>query len=406
MKWLLGSGLALFLAACGGTPRSTITLGGLLSQTGGLSTIGEEELRAAQLAIDEINAAGGVLGSDLVLHNEDEGSERQRVPLVAADLVSQNVPAIIGSIASGSTISTAAITIPSEVVLISGASTSPEITTLQDNDTVFRTCPSDTHQGALLAERALKSGFTSVGVLWIPDAYGMGLSQSFVQSFEAKGGTVPFSMMYTENQLSYMDLLTQAFAATPRPQAIVLVAYPVDGAQIVQDYLSAFSGQQTFWFFTNATEDTSFVSAVGPSNFTFKHEGTGPGMPGTPQSAAFANAFVVKYGVNADPGTYSANVYDAVYLIALAMQMGGKADSATLKTNLRAAADNSGMTIGPGQWAQALAAITSGAHVGYVQSSGSVGLDGNGDPVSASYSLWQVQGGAITAEPGQESVSP
>src|SRR5262249_11810071 len=111
MKRLLGLALVLAMAACGGTPRSTITLGGLLSQTGALSTIGEEELRAVQMAMDEINAAGGVLGSDLVLVNEDDHSERQRVPLVAADLVAKNVPAIIGSIASGSTVSTAPITI-------------------------------------------------------------------------------------------------------------------------------------------------------------------------------------------------------------------------------------------------------------------------------------------------------
>jgi branched-chain amino acid transport system substrate-binding protein len=206
---------------------------------------------------------------------------------------------------------------------------------------------------------------------------------------------VPFKQMYTEAQQSYASLLTAIYAATPAPQAILLIGYPVDSAQIIKDYNSAFASNQTFWFFTDATEDPSFVSAVGGSNFTFQHEGTGSSTPSTPAFSAYASAFQAKYGKPADPGTFSPNVYDAAYLVAGAMQLGGKADAATIKNNIRAVANPPGMTVGPGQWAQMRAALAAGTDVNYEGASGSVDLDSNGE-TTAPYDIWKVSGGTIT----------
>jgi ABC-type branched-subunit amino acid transport system substrate-binding protein len=183
----------------------------------------------------------------------------------------------------------------------------------------------------------------------------------------------------------------------------LLIGYPVDSAQIIKDYNSAFASKQTFWFFTDATEDPSFVSAVGGSNFTFQHEGTGPSTPSTPAYSAYASAFMAKYGKAADPGTFSPNVYDAAYLLAGAMQAGGKADSATIKSNIRTVANPPGTTFGPGQWTQMRAALVAGTDVNYEGSSGSVDLDANGE-ATAPYDIWKVSGGAISVV--ESNVSP
>src|SRR5438874_2016104 len=88
------------MAACSGSSKSTITIGALLSQTGALATIGQEELQAAQLAVDEINAGGGVLDGKLALANNDDGSDKTRTPAAATDLVTNKKPvAILGGIA-------------------------------------------------------------------------------------------------------------------------------------------------------------------------------------------------------------------------------------------------------------------------------------------------------------------
>jgi branched-chain amino acid transport system substrate-binding protein len=396
--------LALWLTACGGSNKPTITIGALLSQTGALAAIGQEEFQAAQMAVDEINAGGGVLGSDLTLVNADDGSDSTRAASAAMSLISgSKVQAILGGLGSGSTINASTVTIPADTVLISGSSTSPAITTLNDNGTVFRTCASDALQGELLAKRARAKGFDSVAVIWIPGPYGQGLSQQFVDSFTQAGGTVSFNQMYTEGQQSYASLLTSVYAATPAPQAILLVAYAVDGSQIIKDYNSAFAAKQTFWFFTDGLEDPTFVGSVGASNFSFQHEGTGPSTPDTPAYASYASSFMAKYGRKADPGTFSPNVYDATYLLALAMEVGGASDGATIKTHLQAVASPPGMTIGPGQWAQARAALTGGGDVDYAGASGAVDLDDNGEPV-APYDIWKVSNDAITVV--EPSVSP
>jgi branched-chain amino acid transport system substrate-binding protein len=207
--------------------------------------------------------------------------------------------------------------------------------------------------------------------------------------------------MYTEAQPSYMALLTSIYATTP--QAILMVAYPVDGAQIIKDYNSAFSSKQTMWFFTDATEDPSFVQAIGATNFTFMHEGTGSSAPSGPAYSAYAAAFNTKYGRKADPGTFSANVYDATYIVALASQQAGQATGPAIQGAMRTVSDPPGTSIGPGQWATALSTLQSGGDVNYEGASGAVDLDANGDVV-APYDIWQVQNGAITVV--EKSVSP
>jgi branched-chain amino acid transport system substrate-binding protein len=392
-------------AGCGGSAKSTITIGALLSQTGTLATIGQEELEAAQMAVDEINAAGGVLDGQLLLVNGDDASDSTRTAAAATTLIAANKPvAIIGGIASGSTIAASTVTIPAGVVQISGASTSPALTAIESSSgTVFRTCPSDALQGQLLAKRAKAKGFTSVAVTFVPGPYGSGLADQFATSFTAGGGSVPFKQMYTEAQQSYASLLTSIYAATPAPQAILLIGYPVDSAPIIKDYTSAFASNQTFWFFTDATEDPSFVSAVGGSNFTFQHEGTGSSTPSTPAFSAYASAFQAKYGKPADPGTFSENVYDAAYLLAGAMQAGNKADAATIAANIRAVSSPPGMAVGPGQWAQIRAALSAGTDVNYDGASGAVDLDVNGE-TTAPYDIWKVAAGAITVV--EADVSP
>jgi branched-chain amino acid transport system substrate-binding protein len=388
-------------AGCGGGNGSKITIGAIMSQTGSLGTIGQQELQAAQLAVDEINAAGGLLGgSSLELLNVDDKSDPMGATDAATTLVNTNhVPAIVGAIASGSTIPASKVASPANVVMISGASTSPQITGM--SPFLFRTCPSDALQGQLIATRAKAQGLTRVAVSYVPGPYGMGLADTFATYFTALGGTVTFNEAYTEGQASYMSLLTSIYATTP--EAILLVAYPVDGSQIVKDYNSAFSSKQTMWFFTDATEDVSFVQGVGAANFTFKHEGTGSSAPSGPAYSAYAAAFNNKYGHEPDPGAFAANVYDATYLVALAIQQADKADGPAIQAAMRAVADSPGTAIGPGQWAAALAAIKVGGKVNYEGASGPVDIDANGDVV-APYDIWKVSGGTLTVT--EMSVSP
>jgi branched-chain amino acid transport system substrate-binding protein len=395
----IGGAFLVCLAGCGGgTGGDTITLGTVLSQTGSLANIGVEQAQAAQLAVDEINKAGGVLGgSKLALVNKDDGTDASNMSAkgraAAMDLINAKVPVIFGAIGSQLTLDVATVTGPANVVQISGSSTSPAITTQHATDPyLFRTCPSDALQGKLLANRAKAKAFSKVAIIHLPGAYGVGLADAFQTSFTAQGGTVTVDQEYTEGMQSYVSLLTGVYAGNP--EAIVLIAYPTDGAQIIKDYNSTFSAKGTFWYFTDALEDPGFIAGVGASGFTFMHEGTGPGTVSGPRYDAFQAAFTKKYGVGANPGTFSPNVYDAVYLVALAMQASGKSDSASIKGALTGVSAG-GTPYGATDWPQAAADAKAGKDINYEGVTGPVDFDASGDVV-APYDIWKIAGGAIT----------
>ncbi|MHB8420774.1 MAG: ABC transporter substrate-binding protein [Myxococcales bacterium] len=399
-RWQLA--LVPLAFGCGGKPAAKpITLGAVLSQTGQLADIGAGELQAANLAVSQINAAGGVLGAPLALADKDDHSDPDGGVAAAQALVAAGVPVLLGAVASGVSIPIAEqVAIPTGVVQISGASTSPAYTALHaDGGWTFRTCPSDALQGKLLAEQALERKFSKVAALYVPGAYGEGLSSAFAASFTAGGGTMTYDQPYSPGAPDYRSQLVQLLSGPP--DAVLLVAYPVDGATIMKDYLQTYPGGNVFWFFTDGLDDPGFVASVGGPNFTFPHEGTTPATPDGGAYDAYASAFQAQYG--SAPTEWSANLYDAVYLTALAMTAAGKSDAASVASHLVQVSAGAGTAVGPADYAAAVAALDAGQAVNYGGASGPVDFDANGDVVGP-YDIWQVQGGQVVVV--EHSVSP
>jgi ABC-type branched-subunit amino acid transport system substrate-binding protein len=375
-----------------GKPGGAVTFGTILSLTSSSADLVRKQLQAEQLAVEEINAAGGLLGSKLTLEVRDDNGQEPMGTTQAHELIDQlHVPAIVGSYSSAITLAIAAVTAPANVVLISGSATSPEITTLPDGGFVFRTCPPDTAQGRLISARARAHPFSRVAVIYDPSAYGRGLGYVFAVDFLQRGGTVTDVVTYSVNAPSYASLLDHVYSKSP--EAILLVAYPPEAATIIKDYISGFATHNTFWAFTDTTEDQGFVDNVGGSNFTFQHEGTGPGTATGDAFTNFERAYVARFGE--EPTQFAPNDYDALYLLALATVQAGAANGLAIRDQMREVANPPGMVVGPGQFAQAAAAIRAGMKINYEGASGSVDLDQYGDPV-ATYIRWQVVGGQVT----------
>jgi branched-chain amino acid transport system substrate-binding protein len=220
----------------------------------------------------------------------------------------------------------------------------------------------------------------------------MGLANAFATNFTKLGGTVTFNQPYTEGQSSYSNLLTQLYATNP--QAIVLAAYPLDGAQVIRDYLNGFTAHQTFWFFADALAVTAFVNDIGGSNFSFQHEGTHSSTAAGPRYMAYSQAYQAKYQKADVPGTYSPNAYDAIYILALAMVSAGAFDGPDIRDHMRTVANSPGVTFGPGQFAAAVAALKAGMKIDYDGASGSIDFDMHGD-VPGQYDVWKVVNGQI-----------
>jgi ABC-type branched-subunit amino acid transport system substrate-binding protein len=397
-----GLGLSLLmLTSCSGSSSGGdgIPLGAIMSVSGNKAQPGQGELQSIKLAVDEINAAGGVLGQRLQLINRDDHSGTEGAKAAAMDLIDNvHAPAIFGCTAPETTLSAAQATVPAETILISDIASGPELNGLPDHDTVYTTAPDRVQQGQILAKRARDKGFAKCAVLYVELPLHTETATGFRQTFTAMGGTITSDISFPQMQSSYADLLKTVYDADT-PDCILINAEAPDGTQVLKDYLSSYSAKQTMWFFNPAMGNPDFFMGLGYGNFTFRHEGIdvadGPGID------AYQKAFDAKYPnttVEYEPGSY-----DDVYLVALAMQAGGKADAATVKASIRVINDPAGTKVGPGQFAMAASILKAGGKINYEGASGSCDIDQNGSALATSLIFAIVDGEYKVTVP---SISP
>ena len=178
--------LAALLLACNRGEESPVRVG----VAGSFSdAIGLPMKLAAQLAADEINAAGGVGGRPLELVLRDDYADPDSAVFIADDLYHSGVSAVVGHLFSGTTLAAAPVYNGGDdpVAAISPSSSSPEVSTAGDH--TFRVCPSDLAHGAALAQWVRERLNLDLGaVLYLNDQYGRGIRQTFVEQFVRMGG--------------------------------------------------------------------------------------------------------------------------------------------------------------------------------------------------------------------------
>mgnify|MGYP001047584760 FL=1 len=401
---LLGLGVAL--AACGGggeetaTPRpgtpgaqvpGQLKIGALLPLTGPLADFGRDFRNAIEMAVEHINAAGGVMGRPVVLVTADDGTVNvQQGVAEARRLVDvERVHVIVGAAASSVTIAVAeSVTVPNRILQISPSSTSPAITTLRDNDYLFRTPISDAAQGLVLARLARDEGLSRVATLYVNNAYGQGLSESFARAFQQLGGQVTAQVPHTaETAPSYISELQRA--AQGNPEALAAISY-VDGQGEV--YLREAVEQGLFrrFLFVDGTKSGDMFGRLGWDRFNGMR-GTSPGTLSTQFGSQFDQQFQQRWGY-AYQTPFVREAYDATVVVALAAEKARSTDSTAIRNVLRDVANSPGRQIGPGvdSIRQALQAIRNGEDIDYVGASGSVEFDQNGDVALGGIEVWRV----------------
>lgn len=343
---------------------------------------------ATRLAVSEINAAGGINGQPLALSIAYEGNNNPAVGVPAArDLVAQGVVAIVGASSSQVTLPVALqVTIPANIALVSPSSTSALITTLNDNNTVFRVAPSDALQGRLLAEQVWAEGRRQVAVFAEDEPYGQGLTQVFTQAFQQLGGTVTVAIATPVKQVANFSSAINRIYASGTPDALVMFSFPQQTDNLLREILGSGHTVLPALYGSDAALTADTLVNAPPAIVGLR--GT---LPAPNTSTTGYQHFVTAYtgAVGIAPPDYAANAYDAVYLIALAMAQGGTNTRASVLANLTGVSQSgagSGRTVvGPGQFAAALAAIKTGHPVGYVGASGPINFDSHGDLSSATY---------------------
>ncbi|WP_135465895.1 ABC transporter substrate-binding protein [Crenalkalicoccus roseus] len=386
----------LILPRPGRAQGEAVRIGAILSASGGLAAFVPPIRAGIALALEEINAAGGVLnGRRLQLVEADDQTNPQVGVTVATRLVqADNVAAIIGPMASGITIAVAnAVTIPAGVPIISPSATAPAISALQDNDTVFRTAVPDGLQGQVLGRVTRERGIERVAVMAINNDYGRGLSAAFAEAFRGHGGTVTATQNFEENRPSYRAEL-QTLAGRGSPQALMLVGYPASGGNTILRN-SIENGFFNRFVLTDGMRDQSVVEAVGARALQGSF-GTAPGTAAAPEQRRKYEEAFRRANPNLDPGAaFVAQAYDAAYVIALAIQRAGAPDRAAIRGALREVANAPGEVVGPGEFARARDLLAQGQAVNYEGASGPIEFNQQGD-AQGRIEVWEVQDGRIT----------
>jgi len=384
---------ALTLAQLGilAQQQPPILIGAVIPLSGALASFGPRFQVAAQLALDEVNKAGGVLGRRVELIVRDSGTNPQQGVQAATDLINVNkVQVIFGAAASGVTIPISSVTVPAKVVLISPSATSPAITNLKDDDFVFRTAPPDTLQGIVLAALArFFRRYTRIAIIARNDAYGAGLADVTKNVFERLGGKANV-VLYETN---VTDFSAQIAAATQdKPDAISLITFD-EGEALITQMVRA--GVTNFDLLVDGNKNQDLIDrlvrSIGAAPLNGK-VGTAPALAPGAGGDVFAKAY--RQRLNEDPFVFTPHSFDALAIVCLAIQKAGEYNGVKIRDNLRFVANPPGKVFTVGQLGDALAAIKAGEDVNYEGASGSVDLDAAGEPVGP-VGTWTIKDGKI-----------
>lgn len=371
-----------------------LIVGNLNVFTGSLAEFGPPLRNSVQLAASHVNRAGGVGGGSMLVISRDTAvNPVQGVDAARALVDVEGAVAIVGALSSGVTIASAqSVTIPKGVLLISGASTAPAITTLEDDDLLFRTTPSDAAQGAVLARLANELGYETVGIMYINNAYGEGLAAQFEQSFAEYGGQVTAKVPHEDTQPTFASELEKATEGDP--DALAVMSYTGQSRVYVREALEG--GYADEFLFVDGVKGSEWIDDIDAWDELDGTLGTAPGSEGNPALSVFETAYEETYGFPVSH-PFMAEHYDATVLIALAAaKASSTTDSAAIRDALRFVANAPGEVVGPGRdgIARALRLIAEGKDVNYEGAGGIVDFDENGD-VFGTIEIWTVKDGEI-----------
>jgi branched-chain amino acid transport system substrate-binding protein len=426
---LVIAGLSMGFVACGGDDDEgdtggggggetslDLTIGDSVPLSGDLADFGPPGQKAADLAktvIDEAISEAGVDHTVNLVHEDDCGGADQQCAVQAARKMvdSDGASCIAGAWASADTIPTAeSVAIPDEVLLISPASTSDEITGLDDNGLVNRTAPPDSFQGPTLADYMDQTlggaqGKT-VNVGDRNDAYGTGLAKTFSDAWESLGGKIGQSVTYDIKLPNYDTEAAQITSGNP--DGIVIVDFPETYNKVGPALVRTGNFDTSKAFVTDGLISGDLAESAGEDAVNGLH-GTAPGVPDDDTSSkAFDQRYTDFAPKNVDRMTFDAQNFDAVILCYLAAVGAGSTEGADMAGVVQ---DISAPPGDPFTWQElpeAIKALQNGDDIDYQGASGAIDMDENGDATAGVYDIYEFKNGVPepvdevpVAEPGK-----
>lgn len=313
LLWAIGGALiilgVIYFSVTGGS-ANTLKIGVIAPLTGDAASYGAVIQKANDLAVSEINAAGGVNGKRIELVYEDGKCEGATAATATQKLVGvDGVKFILGGTCSGETLAAAQITQEARVLLLSPTASSPDVTNA--GDLVFRTYPSDDYEAKLVAAYAQKNGLGRAAIISENTDFAQGVRNAFKASYE---GELVFDEAYNTGETDFRTLITKMRAANPQ-MVYVSAQTNVSGELILKQIQE--SGMNVGIFAVNTMLDRNAI-AQNPSLYEEVVMAEVQIQEGGRGSQMLA-AYEALYGSASEFHAFTASAYDSVYLLAQAI---------------------------------------------------------------------------------------
>lgn len=322
-----------------GTEGETIKIGILAPLTGNVSVYGVASSNGSKLAIDKLNAEGGILGKQIEIASEDEEGDATKAVNAYNKLVGEGIVALVGDVTSKPTISVAQKSVKDNLPIITPTATAADVTTFGTN--VYRTCFLDPYQGETMASYAKeKLGVTTVAILYdTSDDYSIGIAEAFKAKAESLDMTITNYEAFNAGDQDFKSQLTKI--NTAKPDALFIPSYYNTVALIATQAKEV--GLDTILMGGDGWDGT--LEAVTEDNrdaiegcYFANHYYT---QDKTPVVKDFVEAYRAAYGK--DPISFSALGYDSVMILAQAIERAGSTDKEAIIAAL-AETDYTGVT--------------------------------------------------------------
>jgi ABC-type branched-subunit amino acid transport system substrate-binding protein len=367
----------------GGEP---IALGSIFPVTGTNSAYGGGHQQAFNLAVEEINGSGGVLGGREInpVNRDTEGSPSRAAQKFRTMIDQEGVVGLVGPYSSGIGTTLAPIARDNMVMEVSNGNTSPALATAGVNESngikyYGRTSPNDVQQ-ALVVARVLNQTLEAetASFLFVDNPYGQGLAEAASEAFD---GETLNMVGYSQQTSDYTSTLDSVFDGDP--DAVGAVMYPGGGRTILQQWNQGGYGGD--WVGAEAILSPELLSDL--SDIV-------EGMYITSPQTANSETFQSNMGGTGNITQFAPHAYDATYLMGLAMEAGGEASGTAIAENIRSVsrATDGDTTVSVSEFGTGKEALGNGDAVNYDGASGSVDLNENLEPV-VPYRILQVQSG-------------
>ena len=371
--------------------KEYINIGLLLPLTGDLGGDDQYMGNAARLAVSEINDAGGLFDKEIKLIYKDSGTDSAKSATAAIKIIAEkNIIAIIGGDASSEALAIAPIAISNNIVQIAPGATSPEYSSLDDNNYCWRTPPSDAFQGKALA-KYLKTRYTTAGIIYVDNSYGKGLKNSFKNEFECRSREVLTEIAFPENpgvEYSFKTLIDSVLSFNP--DVVFVIAYYKSGATIINTLTTEGHSTEN-WYASEALKNNDFITESGNSANGLR--GVSPLISRGKSANFFKLNFINKYGEQTFDALWGGYTYDAMALLGLAIKKAEETTPNSIKNALSEISNPPGDTIYAGEWEKAFNIIDKGGDINYQGASGNIDFDENGDVTDTKFEIWEIQNG-------------